>query len=662
MEHRLAPATYRLGRGPALLLAAAGGAAVALTMVGCGRKPHSAPQQQDQVAAPTFPSAEAGPFMLTEAAGRIDYKGNLLVWNPAVTPDGVRAVADAVVDGRRQKLAMLEYRRSLNLPELEKGAAQAGSRLVAAKDELDRYSATVDDNPEVLARRRALAGGWFEARLAELSRPGSEPVLTPADLTAARERFHWYCEAKIWEFAVSPLAAKAYSSRPTPLALCEDYYRTRLDPAGHPDPLLSADAAECQDGASPAGKVYVDCLWRQGIAKSRLLAARVKAACPAPSTLSRQDAIRQFITTGALQSAYLAAVAQPDTMANLRASVLSGSALSAEFFPDLASCRFAFAVQSTPPLLPPTAGSPVAKLLGLAEDKVKQLGAPVKFVHSLLPLNTETAGPPQLARYAVLADLVRVFAERPSRSTPSVSDHDFNHPIGGTPWANDPGNGEAVRQAPEFAAYRALSQVPPGLLAAKDAAVAVVTETQQAVKAAHDDLSRRMTGVTQALAHGVEASMAPGVGLLFVPLELRLVRSATGELTVAMALRQGRGAIGCLSMVSGGSCSPAAIGRAEDTAFQSLRFLPESNQLQIDLLLDDPAAQQVAFTAVGSDELSQISASDLKGKVLRLELYANRLGDRLDIYSGKTWFLDGDAKTLEGSVSGDAFDDDAARL
>jgi hypothetical protein len=222
-------------------------------------------------------------------------------------------------------------------------------------------------------------------------------------------------------------------------------------------------------------------------------------------------------------------------------------------------------------------------------------------------------------------------------------------------------------QRPAFAALfnirnRLLQRYYPELWTAEGAAKEAVEAAKAAFVAANDALKPKLQIIEDENLSGASAASTPGATTSFQTMVLKLA-TTSGKLSASLKVAaDGREFKGCSDFEQLVAC-PEADEQAP--SFRSISFDGETGKLTLEALLDDPATQ--GFTARPRGELgnkfNEIQPESLRGKTLRLEAYANRLGDVFRFVSGKAFLVDADGtKIHEGSFSADNYGAEKARL
>ena len=161
--------------------------------------------------------------------------------------------------------------------------------------------------------------------------------------------------------------------------------------------------------------------------------------------------------------------------------------------------------------------------------------------------------------------------------------------------------------------------------------------------------------------NGATAVAKDGATTFFNTLRLELATDA-GKLLVALEIAEAGLLRGCSDFEQVVACPKL---REDAAQFRSIAFDGDSGKLTLEAELVDPSA--VGFAAVPRGEepekFNEIDPESLRGKFLRLEIYANRLGDNFRFITGKAFLTDASGNTLhEGSFSADTYPTERSRL
>lgn len=616
---------------------------IALTLVGCGGKVKPAEDQATGgLQLPDFEGKGKAPFALTDAQTDILYKGNLLFWDAKVSPEQVTRVSNASLGGR---LARAE-RLKLYKEELYPAKTESKQREAEAL-QLDQavIQSRTDNFDEIVALQRPLLVNWVPNRLDALKQQG---LISEANVQTALTQLGVYCQAKLWETAANPLLGRKYASRPLPLATCEAYYEQAK--------LLDRSTEACADAPAGETKDYLDCFWKEGVVKTELFAARTTIKCKPsdPNSPTRTDAVQAWLGTGALQGALKAEFAAATGLVG--SGAIASAVVSDKTIPVgvlTPECATAFKGKAGQAPGVGTMIKPLAQLLNIVEAGEGIAQAP--FTYELLIPSDAATEKDIKDRYEYLARDLRTFAVR--YNGPSVNDRIFNNDDAKSVRESDEIR-FAYANAPDFAPIRQVEvdYVPAELSAKKAANKQRRSELATILKdldAKEGESFKKLVDVTQ---EGASASMAEGVSVIFVGFNFRLTK-VEDRIEVRLNIRDPnmRSAVGCVT-VAGEPCEAVRTeAEADWGSLGKVGFNGDKNELVMELLLDDPAAQGLVFEATETKH-NLLPVEDLNGRTLRFTAWSNQLHGLLDFFTGKVELVQNGSVEREGSMSGDAFD------
>lgn len=231
------------------------------------------------------------------------YRGGLLVWSPEVKAEQIETLLRANRETNEKYVALNRYFSSFQEKEvlpLRRSLDERRARYVRLKAESDERSAALQEQK---------ASAWFAQESAALKQK------FPAfDMERSEGIFQAYCEAKIIDLATRAfLPSTKFRSRPTPSAICESYYQGRF-----------FTGESC--AAHPEGKNYYDCLWTEGVLKTRFAARmQVKVSSTASGTkTSTALSLSEFANLTNVKNALALNDVQYCTASMMRSKILSG--------------------------------------------------------------------------------------------------------------------------------------------------------------------------------------------------------------------------------------------------------------------------------------------------------------------------------------------------
>lgn len=218
------------------------------------KKAQATKQTVETIDIPQYPSLEDGVYSLDSSVNSMGYGGTLVLLNQEAKPEDIATLLQASIDSRNAWGAFKKFTTDLNYNEVY--GLQKPQELRELKQDLVDFTRNIKiSNPPDDATLEHTAHNWWPTELNILYGEGDSP-----EKENGKALFGQYCDSKIWQLGVnSNFAVTSYYSRPTAMAFCESYYEER-------EYFTSAD---CED--SEEGKSYFNCIWRDGIAKTRLL-------------------------------------------------------------------------------------------------------------------------------------------------------------------------------------------------------------------------------------------------------------------------------------------------------------------------------------------------------------------------------------------------------
>ncbi|MEY4064427.1 MAG: hypothetical protein RIR26_635 [Pseudomonadota bacterium] len=231
------------------------------------------------------------------------YRGGLILWSQQVTAPQISALLNANRLTNEKYVALNRYFTSFMEKDVEprrQRVAEMGRQYAQAQ---------IESEARVAPLQRQRAAEWFQRETEGLqTRHGS------FNAGRANDIFNAYCEAKIIDLATRPYLVKFnYRTRPTPSALCETYYRGRF-----------FTGETCADSAQ--GRNYYDCLWQEGVAKTRFASRlQIRSASRRSGTrTSEAVTLLDFANTPTIRNALALSDVPFCTASDVRRTLLSG--------------------------------------------------------------------------------------------------------------------------------------------------------------------------------------------------------------------------------------------------------------------------------------------------------------------------------------------------
>jgi hypothetical protein len=627
---------------------------VALTA--CGGSVDKADQQlEGQLDLPDYRSQDNEPLALTGESGNLYFTGSLIVWDSAVTPAQIKRIGDASRGARTIKSEIATYNNTEIAPLRAEVASVDKSLEGVRHGRAMAIQRGYQNSDLVRTVLLPVAEGWFPKRVNELKTAGA---IGEGDLPHINRMFNAYCEFKMWELALSPLASAKFLDRPTPLAMCEAYYKQK----GY-----FTNAALCSESES-GGQDYFSCLWNDGVLRSELFVSKLESTpCrPTPNAAdypSRGAAIKDWVAKGIIQKILADTTPLNDQKSFSEEFVtqsLAGTAYARQLYavPDYAElgrCRIAFKREDL------TDGSVAADdlwkfakfddlkfIIETTEDQAS------RAAFQLLP--PTRSSDQDRENYKKLAWYVLAFAERKAstgRAAASYSDAKFNRVVGVTLTA-DPEHESRIRTDRAFDEFFNLDDrfVPADLQESFAALTAKRVELRATLADKEEYFKTELQGRLFAnQQESIKSVMDPGATVLFNAFALNLIQTGSSmrvELKFADATSP---LIGCLEQGAADQCESDVPGRNAGVTFDA-----ESGRLTVTRMLSEPAAvgfmQREATEAV--TYFSKIDEQALAGRTLQMEFDLNRLSSSLEFFTGTTYVKDSEGRTrFLGSQSGD---------
>ncbi|MBC7660223.1 MAG: hypothetical protein H7249_10995 [Chitinophagaceae bacterium] len=216
----------------------------------CGKWAKANHETVETMPRPTYPVVTGDVFSLDGAKPATSYKGTLFLSNAKATAVDFAALIDASVSSRKAWGAMNKFEVESDYTNLYSDNGLATQQVALMKQGLQSFELdALAKNPISHAAKLSNAETWIERDVATLGLSAEQKVEFDAS---------WgeYCEAKIIEFAVHPaLSQKTFKAVPSPAPLCSKYY------ADH----SMFTSADCTTDSGD----YLKCIWLDGVIKTR---------------------------------------------------------------------------------------------------------------------------------------------------------------------------------------------------------------------------------------------------------------------------------------------------------------------------------------------------------------------------------------------------------
>ena len=538
---------------------------VVTLVVACGGNAEKADQQKHgKVELPDHRSQNNEPLSLTDEDQNLNFTGSLLVWDKDVTPAQMQRIGVASRETRRIKSDVVNYFYSEVVPAGKVLAESAKSFEVVAGERAAAIRKGYENLDLVRSVLVPVADGWFSKRLGELRASGT---ITEADKTHAEMMFGAYCEMKLWELAMSPFATANFMVRPTPLALCEPYYKEKQ---------YFSDVALCPSEIPAGGQDFFDCLWKDGVLRSALFVEKLNTITCRPTPVptdypSRGEALKAWVNSGLLRNILRDSdkVSEQKTYAEeFVAQSFSGTAYSRQLFgklingsspyEDLGRCRIAMKREDlADPSVAPTDAWKFAKLDDLKFIVESTEDQASRALLKLLPSSGNSVQDGQ--NYRKLAWYIHAFGERKGaagRQPASYSDIKFNL-ASGLSLGADPGHERTINSDPAFSEFSNLDDklTPADIKARYQSAAVKIDEAKKSFAMVENIYkTEKLSPLFPNQQESVRAVLDPGVAEVFTVFGLNIVRK-DGLMIVGFKMEDSKMALsGCLPLVGSAVC------------------------------------------------------------------------------------------------------------
>lgn len=635
-----------------------------LGAAGCGgriiKKLEAKEQEKGQFNLPS--SGDTGaPLDLVGTNESVTYGGKFLLWADGVTPEQIAAIAEGSLNARRVKD---EYTRYIK-DQLE----PAEVAILAKKSDIESNDAAIvasvnakQDTPEAYALKEELTSKWFEGSLQRLR---EAEYLSEAGAAEASERFKGFCEAKLYQFAVSRLVRFSYTQRPRPLQMCEAYYAERGMFTG----------SSCAPNAYGAN--YFKCVWGEGVFKTQTFAAlEADGGTPANIGKKRAALYRNWLENGLLET-----VLKDDEIKGQFSysklfgdAVLSGKATgligfttpqNAPKYPDIKNNRDVVIRKDV--VATPAWKAMAIDQLRLIGEWDSTLGAGDAPFPLFVKENGE-ASEAVSAREGIVSAL-RLYAERRDAKVAingqevvvgySYNDDLFNKPVG-LSISVDAKNLEAAGKDPELkklADVRKLLE-PADLVDLRAVLAAELSGLETALETVKRDsvpLDKKLETVNLS---SIASVTSPGAVVLSRGLSLKIATSGeTAAVTLGLG-SSGHKSRGCVDLGDGGAFACAEPNVEGERSLSLLSYERAAGKLLLHLAIDDVDALGLGSVPriSGSPDFNDLQPDQLVGRTLEIEVYANRLSPSYQFITGNVRLkAPGGVLEREGSFSADNF-------
>ena len=219
---------------------------IVLLAASCG-KPKAVAPESTKLNLPEFSSGSN--FRLTDSTEEQEFNGALVLWDKNLTSDKLVPLLQAT---RVYNESYTDYAKTLT-DVIDNQLFPSNKIMLEKKEILEKL--TVENSQKQLDVALLAAANWFDNEL-----KAKAEAFPGIDVVQAKAVFARYCDAKVIELASSNIFNQSqYSKRPTPAAICENYYAGRLFDVSNP---------ECAPAPQGEFKNYAACFWRHGVLKT----------------------------------------------------------------------------------------------------------------------------------------------------------------------------------------------------------------------------------------------------------------------------------------------------------------------------------------------------------------------------------------------------------
>ena len=623
-----------------------------LLLLGCGVSVPPLTQQDiiSNLTKPVWPATQDN-FNLTGGNEQLNMKGSLLIWDEQISAADIERLSKASLAKKEQSV---NYEKVSHYVTTERERLSSALPTIAAQQQKVRdllgaaYERARTANPEEWQRRQQeqwdKGAAWLPTQL---------HALTTSDPDWQRQHTEQilrnYCEGKIFALAVSEnLLRRNYKQRPTANIMCENYYQE-----------LFADKPACSAAEDAQGKDYFQCIWLHGVLATNYFAENYASVAAQQEKIT---ALQQLLTDNpqSLKQRVLAAYDNPAQRRNLKFYLRLG--------------RIGFGDRTV--TVRPRKGQKFILQL------VREVESPAQLedVASLQPeyrIFSDTASSAAIAqqRNALIAGLQ---AMAKTVGGVSISDYRFNRDIA-IPRLASVAEGECIAEAilseaMEFLCNlrRAEALLPDLLQEVKltlgaveqkliDLAKQLLTNMQKEYDDALAALEKRDLASFDVYSDALDTAVNTARGdnmaqALFAGLQLQIIKD-TKQYKISFKLleREGVWFTTCIDRNNGAeaTCLSLTEDEQQDTDIFSAAYVEGEGRLDLNFNLQQPETIGFAYLSRDSDsrDLDRASFCDLakekfQALQLKMELYANRFAEALEIITGSGKFQNAAGDTI----------------
>lgn len=643
--------------------------ALAALIISCGGTAKAPKQEIIAPEIPSYPAIDNHIFSLTPASSSIGYGGTMLLFNEAAEIQDIANVLQISIDSRRAWAESKKFEVESNYKKFftEKGViAEAISDM---KTELRSFeSAARAENPLTVDQKRENTSVWFNQTLEKAY--GAEDN---QEKSAAKFVWGQYCDAKVIELATnSYIASSSFTSRPTPMAFCENYYADKGYFSGE----------TCNK--NPAGQSYFSCLWNEGVLKTWWFKNIYLSDTPVVevnegvkekvSDLSSETNMPILQAILALDENYIDVSKGP-----LRKRIFGPDGKLKTYFSDLflkqvdqgKICSMALP-ELTDICSLFAVNWPAGIISNLKNESEFQL-TPFETINLLEGTDTSLNGYFEFPENTIqgdvsLKDIIAYIGQRINHS-PSESDRIFNAEAKSFISVEAVFSDNILAKASQIqdiladTIYGKLSPSSEKIANEKKQKIAELAQYFNDAVATNDRLQAEITKTTD---QGFTIGNTTGLAHAFIEARLK-ISNHDGIVRSYFWVKdhEDYAVLGCFNVqlsftLLGKQCSPDPRDGIKATNFQKADLLTidqESGRLDLTINIVDAVGMglgpkaRVTDPTLKADSFMDLDPEIIEGKSLVFELFPNRIYDHLEILTGKAFIKDGPLDLYEAGVS-----------
>lgn len=611
----------------------------------CGKWAGAGSESVTTLPIPEYPKIQDDVFSLNSSKAKTEYKGTLIIFNDATSPELLAKVINASVAARDAWGDIKKFEVESSYVGNYTDGGYAFKNIELMREGLQAFEIeALNKNPISQAAKVENARTWISREIDSLN-------LTAEQKETFENQWGAYCEAKVIEFATHPVASSTgFKSFPYPSALCQDYYGKNGFFTGE----------SCQN---PSDGDYTKCLWSEGILKTRWFAVPTNDEALATKRLEKRTRLIDLLNDSNYVSTRGVLNFTPSSFN------LGASAAFKKLYYDKKEAFVTIALDqkndnTCTRVIANTGSQDVCRVFGIAPDLVspRQVISAVEgntvdeklFARLPAPAAPRTVTTQQILRY--LGERIRaenstgdrLFVETSdgsllSQPTFASAGKDFNEIL------------PQVRQilGPEF--YGRLGE--QDVLRKQDKLDAINTLEADILtkRATWDRLNQNIADTTDT---GISAANAGNVAVGFA--QYQMTFDQIGPILQARwFMQEARSHVfqACFDLSKYETSNCVLPEKADITYHPATLKLSENGaRLDFSLTVDDPAAEGFDHKDRHDEDRKPDFFMDLNrdswtNRTLRFELYRNRIKGCLDIMTGKAFVEKDGQKEFEGAIS-----------